>query len=171
MSPLVGECHTKYWEFSDTNAAAVHLGRGGYPLWQASVIVPSLFGVIGAWIDTRWAQLQWHWRLLRRTHRLNDEQRAVLLYTLDTLEGPAYVRAQDAVRVTSKTLGFNRPEAWKGLSRHMKDDAGRAENTFRHLEAMRLLRIANAAAGSTLTTPQQSFVVELAYQGYALRGR
>lgn len=166
--PLVGEFHTQYWEFSDTTAAPVHIGRGGYPVWQASVIVPSLLGMLGAWWDTQWERARWFVRFMRRVHRLDVERRAVLLLTLDRLESPAYAVAQRAVRETARTLGFNRPEAWKNLSRALKDSPGRAENTFRHLEACRRLR---EASGSTLSNPVQHFTTELAYQGFAERGR
>src|SRR6185312_4654770 len=98
MSPLVGEFHTLYWEFSDTNTAPVHVGRGGYPVWQASVIAPSLFGMIGAWWDTQWERARWFLRFLRRVHRLDAERRAVLLLTLARLEDPAYNHARIAVR-------------------------------------------------------------------------
>lgn len=84
------------------------------------------------------------------------------------LHHPAYPFAQDAVRKTATTLGFNRPEAWQGLSRHMKSSPGRAENVFRHLEACRLTR---ETCGSTLTNPECNLLVELAYHDFALRGK
>ena len=167
--PTLGGFHTFYWEtFSTVVTPPPGQGRGGYPLWQASVIAPSGLGMLGAWWDTQYARLQWFWRFLKRMHRLDTERRSVLLRVLETLESPAYGTARSAVRTTATTLGFNRPEAWKGLSRHLKDSAGRAENTFRHLEACRLLR---EQANSTLTNPQQHLTVELAYQGFAIKGR
>jgi hypothetical protein len=171
MSPLVGEHHQRYWNLSDTNVAPVHIGRGGYPLWQASVIAPSLFGMLGAWIDTQMDRIKWFYRLFRRIEKLDTERRAVLLQTLDTIEAPTYTLAQVAVRETARTMGFNRPEAWTQLSRALKDSPGRAENTFRHLEACRRLRQASAASGSTLTNPVQHLTTELAYAGFAWKGR
>jgi len=163
--PTIGAFHTKYWEFSDTNAAPIHVGVTGYPLWQASVVVPSLFGIIGAWIDARVALVKWHWRLARRVHQLAPESKGVLLRALTALEDPRYPAARAAVRATATTLGFNRPEAWKPLSQHMKAEPGRAENVFRHLNACRLLR---ETAGSTLTNPEQNLLTELAYHGFVL---
>lgn len=164
--PTIGLFHATFqWNFSDTNAAPVHLGAGGYPLWQASVIAPSLFGIVGAWIDEHWALLKWHWRIAKRLHRLSRESGRVLVRVLDLLESPAYPQAQAAVRGTATTLGFNRPEAWKELGRQMKSDAGRAENMFRHLEAMRRVR---ETANSTLTNPQQNLLTELAYHGFTI---
>ena len=46
---------------------------------------------------------------------------------------PAYPIALQAVAETATTIGFNRPEAWQGLSRQMKSSPGRAENTYRHM--------------------------------------
>jgi hypothetical protein len=79
---------------------------------------------------------------------------------------PAYPCALEAVQKTATTLGFNRPEAWQGLSRHMKSSAGRAENVFRHLEACRLTR---EASPSTLTNPDCNLLVELAYHEWSRR--
>lgn len=170
--PTVGLFHSFYWNLSDTNVAPTIAGRGGYPLWQASVIAPSLFGAIGAWWDVQWARFQWWRRFGPRVHRLTREQRAIVLTVLDTLEAPAFAQARLAVRGTATTLGFNRPEAWKELSRSLKDSPGNAENTFRHLEACRRLKVwEQAAGGSTLTNPQRHLAVELGYVGFAFLGK
>ena len=167
--PTVGVFHTQYWAVSDTTAPPVLAASlGGYPRWQASVIASSLLGVIGAWWDVWWARIRWWLGFAPRIHRLDSERRAVLVGVLETLESPHYRAAQRAVRRTATTLGFSRPEAWKDLSRALKDSPGRAENTFRHLEACKLLR---ETAGSTLTNPQQHLLVELAYQGFAWKGQ
>ena len=160
--------HGLFFNFSDSNAAPVITpGQGGYPLWQSVVIAPSLLGMVGAWLDVQIARAKWVWRLVRRVHDLDVERRAVLIQALDTLEDPAFATAQACVRETATTLGFNRPEAWKAWSREIKADPGRAENAFRHLRAMHRLRDLHP---STLTNPQQNFVTELAYQGFALMG-
>lgn len=163
--PLIGEHHTRFWAFSDTNAALVHVSGGGYPGWQAGVITPSLLGLIGAWIDTHLERLQWLWRVGSRLHRLPGESKAVVLIALDALESPHYPHAQAAVRQTATTLGFNRPEAWKDYARELKSDQGRMENVYRHLKACHLLR---EAASSTLTNPQQNLLAELAYHGFTV---
>lgn len=80
---------------------------------------------------------------------------------------PAFPFALEAVKQTATTLGFNRPEAWQGLSRHMKASPGRAENTFRHMHACQLTR---ETAGSTLTNPDCNLLVELAYHAFARKG-
>lgn len=165
--PLIGEFHTKYWENSDTNAAPVHIGRGGYPAWQASVITPSLLGMLGAWLDTKLAQWRWWKPVIGRVNALDAEQRGVLLLALESLESPGYRCAQAAVRQTAVTLGFNRPEAWKELSREVKDSPARAENNFRHLLAARKTGLALKAQGSTLTNPELNLTTELAYHGFA----
>lgn len=163
--PTVGPFHHHFgWDFSDTNAAPVHTSIGGiYPQWQASVIMPSLLGIIGAWIDARWELLKWHWRVAKRLHRLSTESRTVIVKVLDTLESPFYPKAQQAVRKTAHTLGFNDPSQWKELSRTMRASLGHSENTYRHMLACKLLR---ETAGSTLTNWDQNLMTELAYHGY-----
>jgi hypothetical protein len=106
-----------------------------------------------------------------RIRALSAEQQHVLVQTVEVLESPAYLAAQEAVRKTAQTLGFANPSAWQGLSRAMKSSPGRAENTFRHLNAWTLTNEALRAQGSTMTNPQLHFVTELAYQGFALTGR
>jgi hypothetical protein len=164
--PLVGEFHEKFWNLSDTVVPPVHIGRGGYPGWQAGSICPSLFGMLGAWIDARWELLKWHWRLAKRVHKLSREQKKVLFITLDLMESDAYVAAQKAVRATAVTLGFNRPEAWKQYSHAIKASPGRAENIFRHIRACELTR---EAMHSTMTNPPLNLVTELAYHGWAVK--
>jgi hypothetical protein len=165
--PLVGEFHQKYWNLSDTNAPPVHIGRGGYPVWQASVITPSLLGMLGAWLDTKLAQWRWWKPVIGRVNRLDSERRAVLLLTLDALEAPAYTAAQTAVRQTAVTLGFNRPSAWTDLSREVKSSPAKAENNYRHLLAVRKTDTTLREQGSTLTNPQLNLTTELAYHGFS----
>ena len=79
---------------------------------------------------------------------------------------PAYPIALHAVAETATTLGFNRPEAWQGLSRQMKASPGRAENTYRHMRVCELVR---AQSPSTLSNPDCNLLVELAYHEWAGR--
>jgi hypothetical protein len=167
--PVIGEFHTTYWENSDTSAAAVHVGRGGYPSWQSAVVVGSIFGGIALHWERVCDWIGWAWTLIRRSYRFDPERRAIVKQTLAALEHDAFPTAQRSVRKTAVTLGFNRAESWKDLSREIKNDPGRAENTFRHLEAMRLTRVNNI--GSTMTNAEQNLIVELAYQGFAWRGK
>lgn len=172
--PTVGPFHNLYWDGGTSTAVAggpSGLTRGGYPAWQAGVIAPSLFGMVGAWIDAALVKYRWRRRVVQRIEALNDEQRAVLDGVIVSLESPAYPVARAAVRQTATTLGFNRPEAWIELSRAMKASPGRAENTYRHLNACTVLRDTLRQQGSTLTNPQMHLAVELAYQGFAAKGR
>jgi len=164
--PTVGLFHTNYWEFSDTNFPhpSTTVG-GGYPAWQAAVVTPSLFGILGAWIDARLALVKWHWRLATRVHGLSKESRAVVLRTLDTLESADYPKAQAAVRKTATTLGFMKEPNRSEVIKYMKATEGRIENVYRHLHACRTL---SETAGSTLANYQQQLFVELAYHGYTI---
>jgi len=172
--PTVGPFHGFYWAGDASTAVTPVIpgeGRSGYPSWQAAVIAPSLFGLIGAWLDARLALLRWWLAFGRRVHRLDRERRAVLLVTLARLESPAYPLARLAVRQTATTLGFNRPEAWQPYARELKASPGRAENTFRHLRAYTLLDQSVRAKGSTLSHPDLHLTTELAYRGFAEMGR
>ena len=165
--PLAGEHHTFYWENTDTVTTPVIVSRGGgYPAWQSTVVVVgSGFGGAVEYVERFWDAVRWLWRLFRRSLGFDAQRRAVVLRVLSALEHPAYPIAQRAVKQTATTLGFNRPEAWKELSRELKTSPGRAENAFRHLEAMRLVR-ANLLS-STVTNPECNLIVELAYHGFA----
>jgi hypothetical protein len=143
-------------------------GKGGYPLWQASnSAVGSLFGGL---------QALWEWACRKVRIWLRLQQQTVPVPAAKTplseaerlLNHPAYPYALEAVRRTAVTLGFNRPEAWQGLSRQMKASPGRAENTYRHLQACEWTR---QTAPSTLTNPDCNLLVELAYHEFALKGR
>lgn len=169
--PVVGEFHTHYWENSSTAVTPVITASSvkQYPAWQSSFVVGSLFGGILPFYERARDWLTWLWRSHPRIMRLDPEARLVLLKTLTALEHPAMPLARSSVRKTAVTLGFNRPEAWRDLSHALKRSAGDAENTFRHLESCRLVR-ANLL-NSTVTNPECHFIVELAYQGFAARGR
>ncbi len=173
--PVVGEFHSVYWSVSDT-AVPVPPGpsRGGYPGWQSgpnSIVIGVGFGGIAPWFERAWAALRWCLRWWPRLYRLDAEQRRVMEHVVDALESPHYRVAQTAVRGTATTLRFNRPEAWIHLGRALKAAPGPAENTFRHLEACRRLQASIAEIGSTLTNPQLHLTVELAYHGFAVKGR
>lgn len=163
--PTVGEFHQMFWNVSSTFVPPVHISGGGYPGWQGGVITPSLFGMIGAWIDARWALVKWHWTLAKRVHRLSKESRAVILATLDTVESPAYPHAQAAVRKTATTLGFNRPEHQRTLKHLWFGQPGPTDNIYRRLNACQLLR---ASAGSTFTHPEEDYLIAVAYRGFTI---
>jgi len=161
--------HRNYFNNSSTAVAPVLApSKGGYPLWQSGAVNLGI-GLGGALVF--WERLTdwcgWFWTLLRRSRAYDTRRRAVVLKVLDAFEHPAFPVAQSAVKKTATTLGFNRPEAWKELSRELKGSAGHAENAFRHLEACRLVR-ANLL-DSTVTNPEMHLIVELAYHTFAVR--
>jgi len=104
---------------------------------------------------------------LKKKPAMPVEAPMLLFKTGALLNHPAYPIAQQAVRKTATTLGFNRPEAWQGLSRQMKSSPGYAENIYRHMQACQWTK---AEAPSTLTNPDCNLLVELAYHEFALRG-
>lgn len=156
-----------YWMFSDTTVPPLRLTQGGYPGWQATVVA-STFGALWELACAYVARWRWAWRLVQRVRGLPRDREGVLLRALDLVEHPDWDAATRAVQETAKTLGFNRPEMWKPYSHALKADPGRAENVFRHIRACELTR---QYANSTMTNPTVNALVELAYQGYALKGR
>jgi hypothetical protein len=159
--------HGVYFNVSSTAAPPEAPYRsGGYPTWQASGFAAGsgLGGAVVLWERAAdWCR--WFWTVFRRTWGYDPERRRAVLKALNALDHPAYPLAKQAVRKTATTLGFNRPEAWKDLSRELKSSAGHAENAYRHLEACRLVR-ANLIS-STVSNPQCHLIVELAYHGWA----
>jgi hypothetical protein len=143
-------------------------------MWQSgpnSIVIGAIFGGLTPWCERIWAALVWWLRWGRRLYRLDDEQRLVVQRVVCALDTPHYRVAQTAVRGTATTIGFNRPEAWLHLGRHIKGHPGHAENTYRHLEAFRRVKASIPEIGSTLTNPALHLTVELAYQGFAAKGR
>lgn len=158
--------HQNYFNNSSTVVPqALAPSKGGYPLWQASgIAVGSLFGALQpywerlvAWLLSKWVR-----------QVVVTAPTGVIAHAENLLNHPAYPFAQAAVRRTATTLGFNRPEAWQGLSRQMKSSPGHAENIYRHMQACQWTR---DTAGSTLTNPECNLLVELAYQDFALKGK
>lgn len=168
--PLQGWAHKFYWENSDTAVTPIVLSRTKqYPAWQGSVTIGTMFGGLVPFFERLWDYCRWWSRTHPRIMRLDPEARRVLVKTLNALEHPAYPTAQLSVRKTATKLGFNLPMAWKDLSGELKQSPGLAENTYRHLEACRLTR-ANLL-NSTLTNPECNLLVELAYHGFAYKGK
>jgi hypothetical protein len=163
--PAAGEFHRYFWGRRNSTGIRPSLAasRGGYPIWQASVIAGSLFGAIGAWWEVWWTRLLWHLRIARRLHQMPSDARDVAHAVIDVLGSPAFPLAQQAVQQTAITLDFNRESAWRDYSRTLKADQGRMQNVYRHLRAMALLR---EAVSSTLSNPDQNLLIELAYVDY-----
>lgn len=161
-----------YWNVSSsvvspTGGAA---GAGGYPLWQASVISVG-FGGVQPWYERlrAWVRrMRTAFGLAQTIAQLDAEPRLVVERTLRAIQSPAYQAAREAVRETSKTLGFANREAWVPYSRMLKANPGRAENVFRHVRACELTR---ERLSSTLTNPEVNLAVELAYCGFAVKGQ
>ena len=166
--------HGFYWVDQTVSTVVIPpvISKGGYPSWQASVTMGSLFGALSSALSDAWsAWLGWY-RLFRRVRTLPASQKAVLLYTLETLESPLYSQARAAVRATATTLNFNHPDQWVTYGRALKSNRKRAENLYRHLRACEIMETRWQAlhGGSTLarlSNPVQHYTVELAYQEYA----
>lgn len=176
--PTVATFHTHFWENTGVDAppAPEPVLVWGYPHWQRSVTVGSLFGGLTPWMERLeariaqwWDRSRWVGRTIYRVSKLHGEHRAVFLRVLETLEDRDYPLARMAVRKTATTMRFNRPEAWKTLGDALKKSPGNQENTFRHLNAVHLLQ--ENAIDRELTNPEAHFLIELAYQGFAATER
>lgn len=169
--PTIGIFHGKFWRRQAGGGVLPPPsgpGYGGYPAWQSGVILGSLFGPLSAWLEACRAKVAWWMAFHRRVARLDREQRAILLTTLDRVESPLFQSARLSVRETASILGFDEPHMWKGLSHEMKTDAGRAQNIYRHLEACRRTRAREWAAGRSHPNPDMNLAVELAYTGFTV---
>lgn len=131
------------------------------------MVIGSGFGPIGAWISTRWQQLQWWLGLKRRFQAKSQAQRQLILAVFDLLERPEYAMARVAVCETAHTFGFNKPETWVKYSRMLKSDLGRQENHYRHIRSV--VRTRELLRPSTISNPLVNFATELAYQEYAIQ--
>jgi hypothetical protein len=96
--PVVGEFHRFFWTRQGSPVSVPGVVKPAYPVWQASVILPSLFGIIGARIDACTAQVKWWWTLYQRIKALPPTSHLVLFTVLRGLEHPAYPAAKQAVR-------------------------------------------------------------------------
>jgi len=85
MSPTIAGFHTFYWEYSDTVTTPAQVSHGGYPVWQSAVIAPSLFGMIGAWLDTKWDQAKWIYRLMWKVLTLPNPSKRLVSNVVDLL--------------------------------------------------------------------------------------
>lgn len=191
--PLVGEFHGHYWRAkANAIAPSTYVGRPGYPVWQAAVISMVIWGPpqLWAWLGQTWDRLRWVWHLGRllwawppdqrvaievwvgRLEAYDRERRGVLERVALLLESPRYDWARQAVRTTAGTLNFNdEPRAALAYSRLIKQNAGRRENVFRHVQATELLTAQAEAAGDTLTNPDRHLTAELAYCGFQINPR
>lgn len=188
--PTVGVFHTNYWATSVDLPPPV-LSKGGYPPWQAAVTASGV--VFGPPLDILrpyWQRLRWIVRLVRRLWAYHDpayqqriqtwldrlaaldqEQIDVLEVVSETVQHPQWQAARGLVRECATTLGFNDPHAWVPYSRAVKRDPGQAQNIFRHVKVVHGLKDHAHAEGETLTNPTAHLLAELAYVGFAKRGR
>lgn len=170
-----------YWITSSTVAPPpTPASRGGYPGFQISV-VGSLFGALGVLCQVWWERLIW-WAttktafggtvaLARRLHQLPTVEQQVATRVVGLMEDDRFPLARLAVQQTATTLGFQRPEAWRSLTHLLKEDQGRAENMYRHVQATETFKALTREASSTATNPQAQLLVELAYHAYTITGR
>lgn len=183
--PFGALAHNHYWRFDD-GVGPSPLGPGGawmYPMWQTTVLLSSGFGSLQIlWERASWA-IRWTWRLLWISPQdrvwidrhlpamleLQDERRMVVAHSVCLMQSPAYPIARQAVRATATTIGFNKIKAWKSVGNQLKERADWAENSWRHLEAMRRMDWECFQQNIKLNNPQKNGIVELAYQGYALK--
>ena len=164
--PVVGEFHGHYWNADDgVGPPVAGPGRGGYPAWQASAIVASLFGALAAWLEHVWALAIWWWALVRAIHTLPIAQRQVVQSVVETMTAPAYVHARTAVRETAYAPHFTRPAMWVPYGRMLKEQPRRAENIFRHVKACERTR----ELAGPVPSADCDLVVQLAYQEYRIQ--
>ena len=189
--PTVGPFHRFYWKARANVPPPPVTGRpGGYPPWQASVTTAmAIWGVpldaLGPiWQQARWlwsiARRLWHWRSpetqdrletwIARLETFSPDQLAVLERVVTAMTGPHWDAAQLAVRTCATTPKFHAPEQWVVYSRELKANVGQAQNIFRHVKALSVLRPLGDGP-APLSNPDAHLLIELAYQAFAAMGR
>ena len=188
--PTVGPFHRFYWKARANPVAPPVRSRGGYPPWQASVTSALVFGwvpldaIAPIWRQVRWllhiARRLWPWRApetqdrletwIARIESFDAEQLAVLERVVAAMTGPHWPAAQQAVRTCATTPKFHAPEQWVVYSRELKANVGQAQNIFRHVKALSVLRPLGDGP-APLSNPEAHLLIELAYQAFAAMGR
>lgn len=182
--PIGAWAHSHYWRFDSQEP----VGGGGasdqgmYPAWQTTVLLGMGFGGLQQLWDRVAFVSRWLWRLsrLRASQRrwadthldafltLPCEHRTLIAHTVSLVRDPHYALARDCVKATAMTLGFNKQSSWKLVFRQIEQHQTWAENTWRHLEALRRFEWELQVLNHRLTNPQKHGLIEIAYQGYAL---
>ena len=161
--PVISWGHSKYWRARPNPVVEPPPSFGGYPLWQSSIIIGSLFGVLQAWWDRvkyayRWYRAAWSW---------SADQRRAFQEVARILDSPAWPAAQAAVFATSRAERFNEYQEWAKLGNALRNHHGWAENTWRHLHAVYEIE----QHCSPMSNPDRNLLVELAYHEFAASGR
>jgi hypothetical protein len=89
--PVVAEFHEKFWSDQSTVVPPpLAASGGGYPVWQRSVIAPSLpLGPLGSWMDAVWLKIVWWVRLFRTLRALSFNQRSDVKALAERLQSGA----------------------------------------------------------------------------------
>lgn len=165
--PIGAWAHSHYWREKTPQAppAGGAPGIGGYPEWQSTVIIGSLFGSL----QVLWERMTWSFRLWRMLMRFApDERRDIVNRVLVLLSSPQYGEAKAAAKKVATTLGFNKPTEWGNLASILKTRQDLSENHWRHHYAYMILE---ESVGDKLNRAELNLLAELAYHGYALRPR
>lgn len=110
--------------------------------------------------------------LARQIRLLPEARQKVVRRAVELLEDPRFELAQAAVKETAHAPGFHRSESWRSLTHLLKQDTGRAENMYRHVNALEMARTRVREQGSTISNPALNLLVELAYHEYTVtKGR
>lgn len=165
-----------------------------YAEWQSTIqrtvtLTMAIWGVPFEALGPIGAQLRWYWTLARRLWRwrapenqdkletwiarleeFDAEEVAILDRVLHAFAHPRWRDAQQAVRVCATTPKFHQPEQWVEYGRALKGNPGQAQNVFRHIRVVHVLRGLQDDAGP-LSNPDAHLLAELAYQGFAALGR
>lgn len=161
--PVLSFGHSKFWRARANPVTPPAPTLSGYPLWQASVISGSVFGML----QVLWDILRDAIRIAWDTRYLTPDQRRAVYEVLRIVRLQAWPVAQRAVYDTARLEGFHEPRAWAEVGASLRDRPHWAENTWRHMAAMKLLE----DRGCLLPNPERNLLIELAYHEYAASGR
>jgi hypothetical protein len=160
--PIQSWAHSKFWRAKANIPVVRPPSLGGYPHWQAGVLMGSLLGACQYWYERAryvlaWAVVAWSW---------SPDQARAMAAALDCVSLEAWTAARESVRQTAQTIGFNEPQHISHLGQLLKAGGlGMAENHWRHLLAVTLL--GGLTTRDPLTNPEKNLLIELAYWDYA----
>ena len=179
--PVQGWGHSHYWAGTTEVILPSTEAGAAYPMWQASVITPSLFGGLQAGWEAGSEQVKswayWLARLWRlppdtrlhlgaladRLEALGPEKRIAIEQAIEAIEQDGYEAAVKAVGDVAVTPGMRERHVWVNISRKIHEWPGWSENMYRHLDAADRAKRSIREAGSTISNPDLNLMVELAY--------
>lgn len=168
--PTIGPFHRNYWKAR--NNAVVPAGTKStwlYPLVQTSV--STSFGFLFGALQPYWERFA-AWLRPCPLDDLSADHRRAVDRVVAVMRSPYWPDAHAAVQAVAQSPKFHHQDQWVEYSRAIRANVGQAQNVFRHLKAVQMVRGLHDG-DAAISNPDAHLLVELAYQAMATapRGR